>query len=114
MEADIYWHSRLRRWSIRVGGRVVDHRESVTAYRCRMVVRERERLRAVTLGQRCVCAWIRGEIQNGVTLDNCIDLVRVGFNPWTGPTFTTRPDGIPIWAARMVVFCPGGDAWALI
>ena len=46
MEADIYWHSRWHRWSVRVGGRVVDHLESVSATRCVMVVRETERQRA--------------------------------------------------------------------
>jgi hypothetical protein len=110
MEAEIYWHSRLRRWSIRVGGRIVNHVPAVTAYRCRMVVRQR----AVMAGQRCVCAWVRGDAQDGVTLDNCAELVRIGFNPFLAPTFTTRPGYQPIYSARMVVFTGTGEAWALI
>jgi hypothetical protein len=111
-EADIYWHLRLCRWSIRVGGRVVDHLPCVTATRCRMVVRETERLRAIARGQRSVHAWIRGEIRVGVTVDNCAGLIEIGYSPWHAPTFTRRPDFTPIFAARMVVFMPNGQAFA--
>jgi hypothetical protein len=113
-EADIYWHSRRRLWSIRIGGRVADHVPSVSATRCRMVVREVERQRALARGQRSVHAWIRGELQVGDTLDNTVGLVEVGYNFRCAPTFTIRPGYTPIFAARMVVFMPSGQAFALV
>jgi hypothetical protein len=112
-EADIYWHSRLRRWSIRVGGRVVDHLTCVSATRCRMIVQEGERQRAITRGQRSVHAFLRGEIQIGVTFDNTLGLVEIGYNFRLAPTFTRRPGFEPIYSARLVVFLPSGQAYAL-
>jgi hypothetical protein len=113
-EAEIYWHSRRRLWLIRVGGRVIDHLPCVSATRCRMVVRETERLRAIAWGQRSVHAYVRGEIQVGDTLDNTVGLVQIGYNFRRAPTFTRRPGFEPIFAARMVVFVPGGQAFALL
>jgi len=113
MEADIYWHSRWHRWSVRVGGRVVDHLESVSATRCVMVVRETERQRAIARGQRSVHAWIRGEIRIGDTLDHCADMIEIGYSYRCAPTFTTRPGFQPIFAARLVVFTASGQAFAL-
>ncbi|WP_262030167.1 hypothetical protein [Microvirga sp. Mcv34] len=112
-EADIYWHSIKKAWSIRVAGRVVDHLPCVTATRCRMVVRETERQRAIARSQRSVHAFIQGEIHVGDTLDHCADLVEIGYSPWHAGTFTTRPDFRPIRAARLVVFVPSGQAYAL-
>lgn len=112
-EADLYWHSRKRCWSIRVAGRVVDHLECVTATRCTMHVREGERRRALERRQRSVHAWIRGELQD-VTVDNCVDLVEIGYSPFVCGHFTIRPGFAPVHAARMVVFRPDGRAFALL
>jgi len=112
-EADIYFHSRKRMWSIRVAGRVVDHMPAVTATRCTMHVREGERRRALERGQRSVHAWIRGELQD-VTVDHAAGLVEVGYSPWCARHFTTRPGFRPVFAARLVVFHPDGRAWALL
>jgi hypothetical protein len=112
-EAEIYWHSRRRLWSIRVSGRVVDHLPSVSATRCVMVVRETERQRALARGQRSVHTWVRGEIRIDDTLDHCADMVEIGYSPWHAGCFTRRPGYTPIFAARMVVFMPSGQAFAL-
>jgi hypothetical protein len=112
-EADVYWHSRLKRWSIRIGGRVVDHLPAVSATRCMMVVRETERQRAIARGQRSVHAWIRGEIRVDDTLDHCADLIEIGYSPSHAGHFTRRPGFTPIWAARLVVFTASGQAYAL-
>lgn len=112
-EADVYWHSRKKAWSIRIGGRVVNHLPCVSATRCRMVVQEGERQRAIARGQRSVHAFVRGKIQVGVTLDNTLGLVEIGYNYRLAGCFTRRPGYTPIFAARMVVFTPSGQAYAL-
>ena len=112
-EADVYWHSRKRAWSIRVAGRVVDHVSSVTATRCTMHVREGERRRALERRQRSVHAWIRGQLVD-VTVDHAVNLVEVGYSPWHAGTFTIRPGFAPVFAARLVVFHADGRAWALL
>jgi hypothetical protein len=112
-EADIYWNSIKKAWSIRVTGRVVDHLPCVSATRCVMVVREGERQRALARGQRSVHAWIRGAIHADDTLDNTAGLVEIGYNFRLAGHFTTRPGYQPIFAARMVVFTASGQAFAL-
>jgi hypothetical protein len=112
-EAEIYWHSRRRLWSVRVGRHVVDHVPAMSATRCRMIVREGERLRAIERRQRSVHAWIRGQIADPVTVDNTLGLVEIGYSYRLSPHFTMRPGFKPIFAARMVVFTATGQAYAL-
>jgi len=112
-EADVYWHSRKKAWSVRVAGRVVDHLPCMTATCCRMVVREAERQRAIERGQRSVHAWIRGQISVPVTIDDCVGLIEIGYSFRCAGHFTTRPDFRPIRSARLVVFTVTGQAYAL-
>ena len=42
--AECYRHTRKRLWSLRVGGKVIDHLPFVALAGCRMTVRETERL----------------------------------------------------------------------
>jgi hypothetical protein len=79
-----------------------------------MIVQEGERKRAIARRQRSVHAFVRGEIQVGVTLDNTLGLVEIGYNYRLAGCFTRRPGFEPIWAARMVVFMTSGQAFALI
>jgi hypothetical protein len=71
------------------------------------------RARALERGQRSVHAWVRGTL-SGETVDNGIGMVRVGYNFRMAPTFTLRPGFEPVHAARRVVLCPDGSAWALL
>jgi hypothetical protein len=111
--ADVYWHTRRLRWSVRVSGRVVDHLPLVALSGCRMVVREGERQRCLERGQRSVHAWVRGSLAEP---PEAIPetFVEVGYNPFLAPHFTTRPGFEPIHAAAFVAFLPDGSAWALV
>jgi hypothetical protein len=112
-EVDVYWNTQRRLWSVRVRGRVAGHVPFITLRRCRMVIRETERLRAVQKRQRSVHAWVRGE-PTDLTVDNAMGLVRFGYSPWHAEHFTIRPGYQPLHSARLVVFTARGEAWALI
>ncbi|UVF18475.1 hypothetical protein HPT29_018560 [Microvirga terrae] len=110
--ADVYWHTRLRRWSLRVDGRVADHLPVVALAGCRMVVREAERQRCIARGQRSVHAWVQGRL---ITPPPILEaFVQIGYSPFVCGAFTARPGFLPIHQADLVVFAPDGKAWALV
>lgn len=112
MKADVYWHLRKRRWSLRIDGRVADHLPVVALAGCRMTVRERERQRCIARGQRSVHAWVQGTLVTPPPVDEAF--VQVGYSPFLAGVFTRRPGFAPIRAADLVVFKPDGTAWALV
>jgi hypothetical protein len=112
MKADVYWHTRLKRWSLRIGGKVVDHLPVVALAGCRMTVRELERQRCIERGQRSVHAWISGRL---ITPPEVTEVfIEIGYSPWHAGAFTVRPGFSPIRQADLVVFRTDGTAWALV
>lgn len=112
-EVQAYWCSRRDLWSVRFRGRVAGHVGYATLLRCRLVVQPGGRARAMELGQRSVHAWVAGTLADE-TVDNCLGMVRVGYNYRLAPTFTLRPGFEPVHAARRVVLKPDGTAWAML
>ncbi len=110
--ADVYWHTRLLRWSLRFDGRVADHLPVVALQGCRMVVRERERQRCIARGQRSVHAWVQGHLVTPPPVDEAF--VEIGYSPWHAGAFTVRPGYLPVWEADLVVLRQDGKAWALV
>ncbi|WP_262265522.1 hypothetical protein [Microvirga yunnanensis] len=108
----MYWHTRRKRWSLRVAGRVADHLPVVALQACRMVVREAERQRCIARGQRSVHAWIQGTLVAPPPVDEAF--VEIAYSPWYAGHFTRRPGFAPIREADLVVFGRDGKAWALV
>lgn len=109
MRIEAYRNLTRRCWSLRSGGRVIEHRPRVVLRDCTMRVREGGRQRVIREGHRSVHAWIEGE-----TLDTLPDvyLFEIGYNPWLAATFTVRPGYEPICGARIVLLDEHGKAWA--
>ena len=113
MIAECYRHSRLRLWSVRVDGHVLEHRRSCLLHACEFIVQQGTRQRVVDTGQRAVHAWVRGVWRVGVTDDESpIGFDRIAYNPFRAPTFTVMPDLIPVRCADTVLLLPDGSAWA--
>jgi len=112
VRADCYFHTRKRLWSLRVNGKVIDHRPRAALSGCRMVVREGERQRCIARGQRSVHAWITGTLTPPPRIDEAF--VEIGYSPFLFGAFTVRPGFLPIWEANIVVFAQDGRAWALV
>lgn len=113
MRCDVYWHSRLKLWSVRVDGLVIEHVCTALLYDCTFMVQERARQRVVDTGKREVHAFVRGTWRAGVTDHEVpVGYDRVTYNPHRGPYFTVMPGSLPIRVADTVLLLPDGTAWA--
>jgi hypothetical protein len=109
-EIDVYRNLVRRAWSVREGGRVVGHEPVVTLRDVRFVVSEAARQRTLRLRQRAVMAWATGTRCDAPRYPSAI---RVRFNPYAGPNFTT-PDGTVVLRASLVHFMEDATCWAVL
>ncbi|SDM27285.1 hypothetical protein SAMN05216360_101398 [Methylobacterium phyllostachyos] len=101
---------RTTPWSIREGGRVVGHRDSLALRDVSFRVSAAGVARIRRRYQREVVAHAQGALaESGPVPD---DAVRVRFNPYAAASFTL-PDGSPISAAAVVLFLADGSCWAV-
>jgi hypothetical protein len=105
---DVYRHLRLRVrcWSVRVNGRVVDHVEAIALRDVRLVIRPGALARVRARQIREVCAHARGTVADAPRPEGAR---RLRFDPYGAGTFIV--DGAPITAARLAWFEPDGTAW---
>lgn len=101
---------RTAPWSIREGGRVVGHRDSLAlrdvTFRVSASGVDRIRRRS----QREVVAYARGVLFESGPVPP--DALGVRFDPYRAASFLL-PDGSPIAAAALVVFLADGSCWAV-
>ncbi len=97
-------------WSIREGGRVVEHRGSLALRNVSFHVSAAgvDRIRARR--QREVVAYVRGVLAESGPVP--VAAQRVRFDPYRVPAFLL-PDGSPISAAAVAWFSPDGSCWAV-
>ena len=108
---DVYWHTRKRLWSVRIGGRVLLHEPEMMLGHVRLVVRLSAVERIRRTRQREVCAWATG-VQTH-TGEMVPWLMReVSFDPFASDAFRYVDDGTPITECRGMRFAPDGRAWA--
>jgi len=111
LKVHVYRNLTKGLWSIRHSGRVIAHSPKVVLMACTMRVREGGRQRAIRDGQRNVHAWIEGM---SCSLEVSDSLTEIGYNPFRGPTFTSRPGFLPVYEARFVVLSDDGKAYAVL
>lgn len=98
-------------YSVRSGGRVVEHTPSIWLIGVSFVVREAGRQRVLRERAKNVHAWVRGERVEapGGRLRAPLS---VTYDPYTGPTFRLRSSGEPITTARLAHVGPRGvEVW---
>ena len=108
-EVDVYWHTRLRLWSVREGGRVVAHVPTVTLRQVRFIVSASAVRRVQAQGQRAVCAWARGTRHEAPLYRSARPVL---FNPYIEPHFVTEMDDI-VTVSDLAYFMEDGRCLAL-
>ncbi|MDP4021101.1 hypothetical protein Q8W71_00560 [Methylobacterium sp. NEAU 140] len=103
---DVYRHTRRRRWSLKVGGRVVGHVEAVALAGVALVVRPGALARVRDRHVREVCALARG---TPTAAPRPPGARRLRFDVYGAGTFLA--DGQPITAAALAWFEADGSAW---
>lgn len=109
---DAYWHTRRGMWSVREGGRVVEHVPQIYLWDVSLVVRESAVARVRLRGQREVCAWATGrrvEIPDEDLPDR--GFARVLFRPFERPDFHHGLSGRSLTWCRLLMLNPDGEAW---
>jgi hypothetical protein len=96
MKAEVYFHSKKKVFSIRVDGRVIDHRLSVCMRDVEFKVSEPGRQRVLKQQKKNVHALVVGEI-----VESCQAGDEVKYNPYRDTTFVML-DGSPIFSADFV------------
>ncbi|MFY9293407.1 MAG: hypothetical protein WAP03_22305 [Methylorubrum rhodinum] len=111
MTVDVYRNLRLRPrcWSVREGGRVSRYVRAIALMDVRFVVHAAV-ARVQRLGQRAVCAYARG---TPIEAHRHPSAVRVSFDPYDGPHFTTK-DGTVVLRASLVHFLEDGSCLAVL
>ncbi|WP_447715393.1 hypothetical protein [Methylobacterium sp. D48H] len=109
---DVYRNLTRRLWSVREGGRVIEHVQEISLRDVRLVVQPGGRLACLRTGTRSVHAYARGvRIPYDGTPPGAIE---VGYNPWFDEFFTSRPGFSKVVVARVIAFTTAGKALALL
>lgn len=107
MLADIYRHRGRRAWSVRVGGRVVGHRDEVCLVGVVLRASEAGRIRCLARGSREVVAWVRGEVAD---LARPVGVERLRYR-LDAPGFRAGEEGRAVSKGRVAWFEADGTAW---
>ena len=109
---DVYRNLTRRVWSVREGGRVVEHVAEIALADVRLIVQPGGRAAVIRSGHRCVHAWARG---TRIAFE-CVPpgAIEVGYSPWCSEFFTLRPGFSKVVACRVIVFTHSGIAFALL
>lgn len=96
----VYWNVRKCVWSLRVKGKVVSHKTTLTLKSCRFVVSQNGQARCRRQKTKNVHAWIEGFLCNEeVSLSRTVT-----YNPYKHDTFVFKDTLEPIVAAECVYF----------
>lgn len=109
----VYWHSRKRLWSLREGGRVIEHRPEVRLWNVSLIVKPAAVERIQIRGQREICAWAEGRLMDDVPEDELPDrgIARVMFRPFERAEFYHGISGRALVGCQLLMLDRGGEAW---
>lgn len=99
-------------YSILRDGKVIDRRHRVLLTDASFVVREAGRQRVLTEGRKNVHAFVKGVLADETGVQEAFP-VRLAYNPFRGPNFTTGA-GVPVKAAQAVLLDASGITAELI
>lgn len=105
--SDVYVYRNLKHgrtapplYSIMQNGRVIDRRHRVLLIGAQFIVREAGRQRVIREGRKNVHAFVKGRLAAALGVEDLP--VKLTYNPFNGPHFTTA-DGTPVTGARRVL-----------
>ena len=109
---DVYRNLARRCWSVREGGRVIEHVAEIALRDVRLIVQPGGRATVIRTGTRSVHAYARGTRIpfEGVPSGS----IQVGYNPFEAEIFTFRPGFSKALSCRVAVFTDSGIAFALL
>ena len=116
---EVYRNLTRGDWSIREGGLVVAHRESVLIHKPRFVVQPAGRARVLREKRKNVHAFVRGSVCWNLAaswesiLDRTPSWVPVTYDPYSEPTFTVVKTGAPVKSAEWALLAGNGKAYCL-
>ncbi|WP_342163948.1 hypothetical protein [Methylobacterium sp. SD21] len=109
---DVYRNLARRCWSVREGGRVVEHVREIALADVRLIVQPGGRAAVIRTARRSVHAYARG---TRIPYEGMPPgAIEVGYNPWCDEFFTLRPGFLKVLDARVIAFTTAGKAWALL
>lgn len=109
---DVYRNLTRGVWSVRQGGRVVEHVHEIALADVRLVVQPGGRLACLRMGTRSVHAYARG---TRIPFESVPPgSIEVGYNPFEFGFFTFRPGFSKVLSCRLAVFTAAGKAHALL
>lgn len=108
---DVYRKLMRGCWSVREGGRVIEHVPEIALRDVRLIVQPGGRATVLRTGTRSVHAWARGTRipYEGVPAD----AIEIGYSPWNSEFFTLRPGFQKALCCRVAVFTHSGKALVL-
>lgn len=109
---DVHRNLSRRCWSVREGGRVVEHAPEIALRDVRLIVQPGGRVAVIRSGHRCVHAYARGVRIPYEGIPEAA--IEVGYSPWCSGFFTLRPGFSKVVEARVIAFTTAGKAWALL
>jgi len=113
--ADVYRNLLHKKVSIRQGGKVVAHAETVVVRDPEFRVQHGKVARIRRVGQREVCAYVRGTAtaQGALAASDLPEgAVRVCFNPFEDDAFRLA-DGTPVQAADLFIMTSPCGSWVV-
>ena len=103
MKCEVYRNLHKDKWSLRSGGKVIDHRDCVILHNCKFVVGPKGRDRVLRTKHKNVHAFVRGYLDEVDGNFFFGDLVRVTYNPYRFDSFVVWETMEPVTGARWVV-----------
>jgi hypothetical protein len=107
----VWFNLHKRRWSIKDGKSRVHHADAVALAGVSFRVSEKARQRVIAGRCREVHAYAAGALVQADAAP--AGAVLVSYNPYRSGSFYRKDDGRDVHAAELVVFLPGGQAWAV-
>lgn len=97
MAVDVYWNTRRGCYSVRAGGRVIEHTDQVVLRDVRFVVSAAGRARVLREQRKNVHAVVRGTRVAGRVVGP--PACRVTYNPYKHATFVATNSGAAVYGA---------------
>lgn len=120
MKVFVYWNLHKKCWSVRHKGKVIAHEQYVFLRDATYKVNENGRQRVLAKRKKEVHAGVSGIMDAAAETRYCNALfsfispapIKVGYNPYKGPTFMDKDKDVPIMESDSVFMCPNSAVYA--